>query len=82
MLSSRSLPHLLVAAILACATTASCAQSTGQLPRADDFATLAKEARTRRVPVMIAFVQPAVEAGLIKLRAAPDQRENSRTTCC
>jgi thioredoxin-related protein len=57
MLSSRFLPRLLVAAILACASALPCAQSTGQLPRADDFATLAKEARARRAPIMIAFVQ-------------------------
>lgn len=57
MLSTRSLPRLLVAAILACATAASSAQSVGQLPRGEDFAALASEARARRVPIMIAFVQ-------------------------
>jgi thioredoxin-related protein len=57
MLSNRSLRRLLVAAILACAASASAAQSTAHLPRADDFAMLAKEARARRVPIMIAFVQ-------------------------
>ena len=57
MLSNRSLRRLLVAAILACAATAFSAQSTGHLPRADDLAMLAEEARARRVPIMIAFVQ-------------------------
>jgi thioredoxin-related protein len=57
MLSTRSPGRLLVAAILACAATASCAQGKGQLPRADDFATLGKEARARRAPIMIAFIQ-------------------------
>ncbi len=57
MLSKHSLRRLLVAAILACAATAFSAQSTGHLPRADDFETLAKEARARRVPIVIAFVR-------------------------
>lgn len=57
MLSSRFLRRLLVAAILACATTAPLAQEAGHLPHADDFAALAKEARARRAPIVIAFVQ-------------------------
>jgi len=57
MLSSGFLPRLLVAAILACATTASLAQGAGQLPAGDDFAALAGEARARRTPIMIAFIQ-------------------------
>lgn len=57
MLSSQSLRRLLVAAILACGATATCAQGTAQLPRGDDFAVLGKEARARRTPIMIAFVQ-------------------------
>jgi len=57
MLSSRFLQRLLVAAILACATTAPLAKEPEHLPYADDLAALAKEARARRVPIVIAFVQ-------------------------
>ena len=57
MLSSRFLGRLLVAAILACATHASLAQSAGQLPRVDDFTVLAREAHARRAPIVIAFVR-------------------------
>ncbi len=57
MASTRFLQRLLVAAILACATTAPLAQHAGHLPHADDLTALADEARARRVPIVIAFVQ-------------------------
>ena len=53
MLTGRSLLRLLVAAILACGAPLSFAQ----LPRGEDFAALAREARARHAPILIAFVQ-------------------------
>jgi thioredoxin-related protein len=53
MLTGRFLLPLLVAPILACGATLSCAQ----IPRGEDFAALAREARERQAPILIAFVQ-------------------------
>ena len=57
MVTGRSLLQLLVAAILACAAALSCAQSPAHLQRGKDFAALAKEARARQAPIVIAFVR-------------------------
>ncbi len=46
-----------VLAILACALYASPARALTALPLADDLARLAQEARERRVPVLLAFMQ-------------------------
>lgn len=48
-----------LAAILACAVLAAPAQAQDALAPADDLARVAREARDRRVPVLIAFMQQA-----------------------
>ncbi|MBX9812573.1 MAG: thioredoxin family protein [Burkholderiales bacterium] len=46
-----------IAAILACAAAAAGAQTGNELRFAGDLAVVAKEARARRMPIMIAFTQ-------------------------
>jgi len=77
MVTGRSLPRLLVAAILACAATLSCAQSLSHLQRGGDFAALAKEARARQAPIVIAFVRQSCGYCAIAKRdyLVPMQRE-------
>jgi len=46
-----------IVAILACAATTAGAQTRSELRFADDLAATAREARERRIPIMIAFTQ-------------------------
>ncbi len=46
-----------IAAILACATAGAAAQTGNALRQADDLAATARDARERRIPIMIAFTQ-------------------------
>lgn len=46
-----------VAAILACAAAGAAAQTGNALRQADDLAATARDARERRIPIMVAFTQ-------------------------